>query len=171
MSTPLTLPPPSDPSSRYFQGRVGERAQGSYAAEAVWTVTLDATGGLWFAVVYNGNQPLIKVAVATSTVSPVASAATMQTFLEGQCGTGNVTVTGGPGASGGGTPYVITFTGDLKGQPIWISSTSTFMAGGGATATLVETTRGGVTGATVPIGPTLSTNDAEPANGPVAREA
>lgn len=171
MSTPLTLPPPSDPSTRYRQGRVGERAEGTYAPNAVWTVTLDATGGLWVVSVFNGKQRLIPFAVATGTVSPVANAATMQTFFEGICGEGNVTVTGGPGASGGGTPYVITFQGDLEGQPIFIDSSTAFLSGGGATATLVETTHGGVTGADVPIGPSLSTNDATPANGPRAREA
>lgn len=171
MSTPLDLPAPSDPSTRYRQGRVGERAEGTNAPNAVWTVTLNATGGLWVAAVQNGSQPLIPFALATGTVSPVANMAAMQTFFEGQCGAGNVTVTGGPGASGGGTPYVVTFKGDLAGQPIFIHSVSDFLIGGGATATVVETTHGGVTGATVPIGPSLSTNDATPTNGPRAREA
>jgi hypothetical protein len=41
-----------------------------------------------------------------------------QSVLEGMYGTGNVTVTGGPGDAEGTKAYVITFTGELAGQPI-----------------------------------------------------
>jgi hypothetical protein len=52
-----------------------------------------------------------------------ASAATVQTGLEGIYGTGNVSVTGGPGDETGSSPYVITFKGAFEDTPVSIVNT------------------------------------------------
>jgi hypothetical protein len=171
----LDRPYPSDPSTRYRQGRVGQPQQGT-TQNAVWTVTLNATGGLWAFAVTNGgtNKPLSAAFGASSgfaTVSPVANAATMQAAFEVYVGAGNVTVTGGPGASGGGTPYVVTFVGQLAGQPIEVAGLATFLSGGGAAQTVTHTTVGGRPSASTPIGPAYAPSGGLPANSPVAREA
>lgn len=167
----LDRPYPSDPVRRYRQGRVGQPQIGT-VRNTVLTVTLNATGGVWLCRLINEGRLICQdITYAQQTVSPVANAATMQAFAEGQVGVGNVTVTGGPGASGGGTPYVFTFGGELAGQRILAQSSNVFMTGGAATETVVETTRGGVTTSAVPIGPTLGTAlDANPSNSPRARE-
>ena len=172
-NSPLDRPYPSDPAKRYRQSRVGQNQQGT-RQNAVLTVTLNATGGFWFALFTIGGK-VVKQAVssAQSLVVPTVNAASMQTFADGQLGAGNVVVTGGPGASGGGTPYVFTVpsTSELAGQRLAITGVDTFLTGGGAVSTVVETTRGGIVNATTPIGPALGTAlDANPQNSPRRRE-
>lgn len=62
--------------------------------------------------------------------------------------TSDVTVTGGPGDSGGTTPYTITFNGALAGTPNvgTLSADGTNLTGGAHTATLTTTTTGRVGG-------------------------
>lgn len=169
----LDRPYPSDPAKRYRQNRVGQPTFPIARNSAVWTCTLNATGGFWLIQVLDSNQRAIKHAYVTADLfaNPTGNAAALQTVLEGQVGAGNVTVTGEPGASGGGTPYVITFKGELAGQRILLGSSNALLSGGAATATCVETTPGGVTSPSVPIGPLLGTAlDANPSNSPRRRE-
>lgn len=173
MASQLTKPYPSDPAKRYRQSATGAPQEGT-SQNATFTITLDGSGGSWFCSVNDRlfNRPLLQaISIAQSLVSSVATAAAMQAFFEVQVGSGNVTVTGGPGAAGGGTPYVATFLGELAGQDLILGHSSFFMTGGAATATVVETQRGGRPVNSVPIGPDLSTVNALPTNGPVAREA
>lgn len=162
---------PSDPSRRYRQNRVGERDQGTLQ-NGVWTVTVDATGGFAFVVMRDTQLRTMKnnFTAADLIVNPVGNAAAWQTFLEGQVGVGNVVVTGGPGASGGGTPYVITGAGQLAGQRFFVEVSNALLSGGGTTITAVETTVGGKPDAAVPIGPALSTVHNLPSNSPRGRE-
>lgn len=173
MGSQLTKPYPSDAVKRYRQQRVADPQEGTLQ-NAVFTITLDGSGGSWFCSVNvrRTNKPIKQaITIAESLVSSVANAATMQAFFEAQVGSGNVTVTGGPGAAGGGTPYVATFVGELAGMNLILGHSSFFMTGGAATATVVDTTIGGRPTNSVPIGPDLSTVNALPTNGPVAREA
>ena len=56
-----------------------------------------------------------------------------------------LTVAGGPGGAGGGTPYVITFSGSLKESPeplISVAPATTPLSGGGAGANITDTVVG-----------------------------
>ena len=76
-----------------------------------------------------------------ATTAPLAfdaTAAQVQSALEGLegIGTGNVTVSGGPGGAGGGSPYLLTFTGALAGvNVLQLSADAGDLTGGAASAT------------------------------------
>lgn len=109
------------------------------AVDAVQTLTVDATAG---------NLRLRYGNDSTGDFAFNVAAATLQSALQALpgIGSGNVTVSGGPGASGGGTPYVITFASALAGKPVTtlevLPAIGTGLSGGAATATLVNTTPG-----------------------------
>jgi hypothetical protein len=174
----LDRPYPSMPASRYRQSRVGNREQGT-TQNSVWSMSIDATGGAAILGVRDAQGHPIRLTAGQTptaletilTFSFNANAATVQAAIEGYVGVGNVTVSGGVGASGGGTPYVLTFVGEMAGQRVFVGGNNGLLSGGGTTITLTETTVGGTPDAAVPVGPSLSTKDAVPANGPVAREA
>lgn len=174
-NSPLTKPYPSDPTKRYRQARVGDRNQGT-TQNSVWTYTADGTGGnVILTVTDQFGRNIILTDAEPSPLDPLilpdynATAATVQGLIEAKVGAGNVTVTGGVGASGGGTPYVITFVGELAGEDIRMTGAS-LLSGGGATLTLTHTTEGGRPNASVPTGPALSTNTPVPANSIRGRE-
>jgi len=77
--------------------------------------------------------------------SPTATAAEVQTALEGAVGVGNVAVSGGPGDAAGTKPYVVTFTGALSGQAVQTMSifASGFPNESSEGATVKETHKGG----------------------------
>ncbi len=84
-------------------------------------------------------------------IAPTAAASAVQAALQGlsTVGAGNLIVTGGPGAAGGGTPYVVKYAVgfiEVSGfLPLTVSSTN--LTGGAATATLTWTNQwGGDTG-------------------------
>jgi hypothetical protein len=55
-------------------------------------------------------------------------------------GPGNVSVTGGPGSTGGDSPYVVTFEGDFEGANVaQMSADGSALMGGAATATVTTT--------------------------------
>ena len=99
------------------------------------TVTVTATGGT--AVWTIGGQ--------STTLAYNASAPTVQTALQGlsTVGAGSVLVSGGPGGSGGGTPYVVAYqaaymaTGGLFTQIKQLSVNGAGLTGAGASAALV----------------------------------
>jgi hypothetical protein len=115
-------------------GKAGNNA----ATSAQQTLSVDAGGGQ-FKLSFQGKT--------TPDLPFNASAAEVQTALQAltSIGTGNATVSGGPGAVGGGTPYVITFAGALKESPqplIGTTPGTTPLSGGAASASVVNTTTG-----------------------------
>lgn len=100
----------------------------------VQTVTVDATGGT-FTVTWNG--------ATTSALAFDVSAATFTTAMDAVAdGAGNVVVTGGPGAAGGGTPYTLTWSAGRGNVPA-PTTDATSLTGGAGTA-VVATTAAGV---------------------------
>jgi hypothetical protein len=84
---------------------------GTRGVNEVQSLTVDATGGN-YTLGFNGYN--------TANLTPASTAAAVQAALEAlpSIGAGNITVTGGPGGAGGGTPYVITFVGALGGTNV-----------------------------------------------------
>lgn len=109
----------------------------SPATSAKQTLTVDATEGQ-FKLTFRGQT--------TADLAFNASAAEVDTALEAlsTIGAGNVSVTGGPGGAGGGTPYVVTFAGTLANapMPLIVTSAGTTPLGGGAGAAVANTTTG-----------------------------
>jgi hypothetical protein len=100
--------------------------------DAIQSLTVDASGGQ-FKLSFGADT--------TADLAHDATAAQVQSALRGlsSIGAGNVTVTGGPGGSGGATPYGIFFEGSLAGtaqSPIVTSSGTAPLSGGAATATV-----------------------------------
>ena len=99
----------------------------------VQTVTVDATGGT-FTVTWNG--------ATTSALAFNVSAADFTTAMALVAdGAGNVTVTGGPGAAGGGTPYTLTWAAGRGNVPAPTTDASS-LTGGAGTAAVATTTAG-----------------------------
>lgn len=99
----------------------------------VQTVTVDATGGT-FTVTWNG--------ATTSALAFDVSAAAFTTAMDAIAdGTGNVVVTGGPGAAGGGTPYTLTWSAGRGNVPA-PTTDATSLTGGAGTAVVATTTAG-----------------------------
>lgn len=102
----------------------------------VQSVKVDGTGGT-FQLIYEGDK--------TAKVAFNVSAAALKTALEDLPGipNGAITVTGGPGNSGGTTPYLVTFGGDLAEQDIDLLGDEDELTGGGADVTVTVVTAGG----------------------------
>lgn len=99
----------------------------------VQTITVDATGGT-FTVTWNG--------ATTSALAFNVSAASFTTAMDAIAdGTGNVVVTGGPGAAGGGTPYTLTWSAGRGNVPA-PTTDATSLTGGAGTAVVATTTAG-----------------------------
>jgi hypothetical protein len=110
----------------------------------VQTITVDATGGT-YTISYGGDT--------TSAIAFNATAAAVQSALEtgiDEIDVGDVRVTGGPGAAGGGTPYTLTFGGQYAGTNVAQVTTTATLTGGAATAT-VATGTGGAAGGTTGV--------------------
>lgn len=107
------------------------------AVNEVQTLTVDASAGT-YTLTFLGRT--------TAPIAFNATAATVQAAMEAAFGiaVNTIAVTGGVGASGGGTPYVFTFSGaTYAGQNVaLITSDATNLTGGAATATNVQTTQG-----------------------------
>jgi hypothetical protein len=95
----------------------------------------------------SGQYKLSFGAQTTTDVEWNEAAAGLQVKLEAlsSIGAGNVTVSGGPGSAGGGTPYLITFTGTLANvnQEELAVSAGTTPLGGGAGAAIATFNNGG----------------------------
>ena len=96
----------------------------------VQTVTVDATGGT-FTVSHLGEGP-------TAGLAFNVSAAAFTTAMQSMAGP-DVTVTGGPGAAGGGTPYTLTWTRGAVDAP---TTNAAGLTGGAGTAAVATTTPG-----------------------------
>jgi hypothetical protein len=107
------------------------------------SVKIDATGGQ-FKLTFEGQQ--------TANIAYNATAAKVREELEAlsNIAPGDVEVTGGPGNSGGTTPYVVKFllayAGTNVGQMTVANGTSP-LSGGGAAGTVTTTTQGSKAGA------------------------
>jgi hypothetical protein len=116
------------------------------AANEVQTVTITGTptGGT-FSLTFNGQT--------ASAIAYNAIASAVQTALQAlsNIGSGNVTVTGGPGPA---TPYVVTFVGSLAGTNVAAMTAAGSFTGGTTPAIAVTTTTPGVAVdlATLPTG-------------------
>jgi hypothetical protein len=101
------------------------------------TLTVDATGG-HFTVSFDGET--------TANILATANAATVQTalLLLPNLNAGDVAVTGGPGDSGGTTPYTLTFGGQYAGTDVPLATAADVdLSGGGTTAAITAGTAGG----------------------------
>lgn len=100
------------------------------------SIAVDATGGT-FTITVEG--------AATAAIAFNATAAAVQAALELLPGIapGDLTVTGGPGAAGGATPYVITWGGRYAGLNAPTITTGAGSLTGGAGTAAVTTTAGG----------------------------
>ncbi len=102
----------------------------------VQTVKVDAT---------SGNYTLEWEDVKSPNLAFNLTAAELQVKIEAlsEYLVGSVTVTGGPGNSGGTTPYVVTYGGKLAKQavPVLVGA-SVSLSGGGAAVTITHTTTG-----------------------------
>lgn len=113
---------------------------GTRGSNEIQELTVDAS---------TGNYTLGFGGFNTTNLTPASTAAAVQAALEAlpSIGAGNVLVTGGVGAAGGGTPYVITFRGSLGGEnQVQVTTTNVSLTGGAATATVTTTTPGGTGG-------------------------
>jgi hypothetical protein len=119
---------------------------GGTPANEVQTVTITGTptGGT-FSLTYNGQT--------AAGIAYNAAASAVQTALQGlsTIGSGNATVTGGPGP---GTPYVVTFVGTLSNTNVAVMTAAGSFTGGTTPAIAVTTTTPGspVDLATLPVG-------------------
>jgi hypothetical protein len=111
-------------------------ASGTYilvgVVDEVQRITVNATAGQ-FKLTYSGQT--------TADIAFNASAAAVTTAFTAlsTVGAGNAVVTGGPGNSGGTTPYFVTFTGALAGldaSTITAANGTTPLSGGAATVTV-----------------------------------
>jgi hypothetical protein len=122
-------------------GMYGQYAPGSVVNESA-SIAVDATGGT-FTITFQGET--------TAAIAFDATAAQVRAALELLPGinVGDITVTGGPGAAGGATPYVVTFTdtGQYADQDAPAITTTAGSLTGGAGTAAVTTTPGGGTGA------------------------
>lgn len=100
------------------------------------SIAVDATGGT-FTITVEG--------AATAAIAFNALPAVVQAAIELLPGItpGDVTVTGGPGVAGGGTPYVITWGGRYAGLNAPNFTTGVGSLTGGAATAAVTTTAGG----------------------------
>lgn len=111
--------------------------------EARMTLSAPAT------VTLPGEPLRASVDGTTAAIPHDASASQVQAALEALpgIGAGNVSVTGGPGGAGGGTPYMVTFTGGWAGVNVaLLSSDGSGLRGGASSATTnVVAERGNLT--------------------------
>ena len=96
----------------------------------VQTITVDATGGT-FTVTHAGST--------TAGLAFNVSAAAFTTAMQGLAGPGTCVVTGGPGSSGGSTPYTLTWP---IGAAVAPTTDATSLTGGAGTAVVATTTPG-----------------------------
>jgi hypothetical protein len=109
---------------------------GGVRSNEVETITVNATGGT-FTITY--------AAKTTAKIVYNASATEVQGALEAFLKPGEVTVTGGPGGAGGGTPYTLTFGGELAETAITpVTTDRSGLTGGAKLATVVVTKPGGL---------------------------
>lgn len=103
----------------------------------VQTVTVDATGGGWRAV---------RGGVTSDLIPFNATASAVQSVLEAMdsVATGEIVVTGGIGAAGGGTPYTLTHSGARSAATdvAQITTVATGLTGGAGTAVVATTVTG-----------------------------
>jgi len=101
----------SVPATDANVGSAEVQAQIAATGPSEGTLTVMATGGT-FSLAFNGE--------ITQQISYDASASSVQAALESlaSVGSGNVTVSGGPGSETGSTPYGIIFTGSLTGTEV-----------------------------------------------------
>lgn len=124
-------------------GKYGPYDPGTVVQESA-SIAVDATGGT-FTITFQGET--------TAAIAFNATAAAVLAALEALPGisTGDFVVTGGPGAAGGATPYVITAKagGHFADQnaPDFTTSAAS-LTGGAATAAVTTTTGGGAGAAT-----------------------
>jgi hypothetical protein len=132
--------------------------QANTPRDEVRTLAVAAGGGSFTLTMQAGHCGIPET---TGPLAFDAAAGEVQTALESLCeGTGNVTVTGGPG---GAAPYVVTFTGGLANQPIaTLSADGSQLTGAPARATVTRT----VEGAFAPQLTVIATNvGGEPSDG------
>jgi hypothetical protein len=126
------------PSGMALGQKNADSLYGPYGASPseIQTITVDATGGT-FTVTFDGE--------VTGALAFNISAANLQAALEGlaSLNPGDVVVTGGPGAAGGGTPYTLTFGGRFLGQNVPAVVTAAGALTGGASTAAVATTQAG----------------------------
>lgn len=107
---------------------------GGYGTQEVQTITVNAAGGT-YTITWNAQT--------TSAIAYNATAGTVQTALEAlsNIAPGDVVVTGGVGAAGGGTPYTLTWSASLGNVAAPTTNVGS-LTGGAGTAAVVTVTPG-----------------------------
>lgn len=106
----------------------------------VQRIAVDATGGT-FTITFRGT--------ATAAIAFNAAPAAVQAALElnPEINHGDVVVSGGPGAAGGATPYILTFSGQYAGTDVAAVTTNpASLTGGAGTAAVTTATAGAAEG-------------------------
>lgn len=124
---------------------VGQTISGAGIAPGTTIVAIPSSTSLTLSdpATADGDTTLDASVDATTAPLPAgAPAAQVQSALEGlsTIGAGNVSVSGGPGSAGGGTPYLVTFTGALAGVDLVQLSADGSALTGGAASAIVATT-------------------------------
>lgn len=123
------------------------------AFNEVQRVTVNATAGQ-FKLTFSGQQTVDLAFNITATA--------LQTALEAlsNIDPGDVYVTGGPGNSGGTTPYFVSFAGQYSSSDVpqmTGANGTTPLSGGGASVTVATTTSGTAGNVQVKLSPTVDT--------------
>jgi hypothetical protein len=121
----------------WLSTKIAEALGAETRGNEVEEIKVNATGGT-FKITFGSET--------TAAIAYNASAAEVQTALEALPSlTGNITVTGGPGGKGGGTPYVLTFVGALKETAITpVTTNRTELTGGAKLASVIVLKPGGL---------------------------
>lgn len=114
--------------------KTGAEAAPDPNAVQTFSMSVDATGATYKLRVTQAGGGVQD----TATIAPNANAATVKAALDALLKLGNVTVSGGVGAAGGGTPYVI---GIQKG-PVQLSVTANTLTGGAGTVSITHVSHG-----------------------------
>lgn len=128
--------PKKDGTGADPHSRASEVAGGVFEINERQSVDVDATGGT-FTLTYDGQT--------TGAIAFNAAASAVKTALEAlpNIEADDVLVAGGPGKSGGGSPYYITFQGTLAEQDVAeVTADGANLTGGGASATVGTVTPG-----------------------------
>jgi len=127
-------------------GKIGPYQPGNpvAAVDEIQTLTVDATSGN-FTVSFDGET--------TASIAFDATAGAVTTALEGlsNVGSGDIVATGGPGDSGGTTPYTLTFGGQYAATDVPLATAADVdLAGGGDTVAITLDTAGSAAASDTP---------------------
>jgi hypothetical protein len=130
------------PNQAIVQGQVVAAFTGVSTSD-VQTITVDAVSGTFTLSIKGLDNATYTTAALAFNISTTLLTTAIDALLESAgYHLATVVITGGVGASGGGTPYAITFGGAMANYVLPLMTATATLSGGGATATVVHTTSG-----------------------------